>query len=106
MAVLMRAGLGSNASSTRCCRDTFVLLVAHPERATEGEQEEMLALDIREHQSARDPIEHVRRGRAAAALFSMLARCATSSRRRPGVRRRFGGKSNAAGSSFVRRSFK
>ena len=36
----------------------------------------------------------------------MLARCATSSRRRPGVRRRSGGKPNAAGSSFVRRSFR
>ena len=29
----------------------------------------MLTLDIRQHQSARDPIEHVGRGGAAAALF-------------------------------------
>jgi len=73
----------------------------------------MLTLDIRQHQGLRNPIEHVCRGRAAASLFEpcvpgrlILARCATSSRRRPGVRRRSDAKPNAAGSSFARRSFR
>src|SRR5471030_2261240 len=35
-----------------------------------------------------------------------LARCATSSRRSPGVRLRVNGKPNAAGSSLARRSFR
>ena len=50
-------------------RDAFVLAIAHLGRAAEAEQEKMLALDIRQHQGARDPIEHVGRGRAAASLL-------------------------------------
>jgi hypothetical protein len=36
---------------------------------TEAEQEEMLALEISEHQRPRDPVEHIGRGRSAAPLF-------------------------------------
>ena len=50
-------------------RDAFALAVARLGRAAEAEQEEVLALDIGQHQRARDPVEHVGRGRAAAALL-------------------------------------
>ena len=73
----------------------------------------MLALDLGEHEGARDAIEHVSRGRSASPLLEpcipvglMLARWATSSRRSPGVRRRSAAKPKAAGSSFVRRSLR
>ena len=50
-------------------RDAVVLPVARFGRAAESKQEEMLALDIGQHERARDPIEHVGRGRPAAPLF-------------------------------------
>ena len=71
VAVLIIAGLGSSASSTRCSRGVTPSLAAVADlgRAAEAEQEQVLALDIGQHQRARDPVEHVGRGRAAAALF-------------------------------------
>jgi hypothetical protein len=36
---------------------------------TEAKQEEMLALEIGEHQCPGNPVEHVGRGRSAASLF-------------------------------------
>ena len=50
-------------------RDAFALAVARLGRAAEAEQEQVLALDVGQHQRARDAIEHVGRGRAAAPLF-------------------------------------
>ena len=73
----------------------------------------MLALDIGQHQRSRDPVEHVGRGRAAAALLqprvpgradvgALRHFLAAQARRAPPL----GGKPNAAGSSLVRRSLR
>ena len=40
-------------------RNTFGGLVADFGRAAEAEQEQVLALDVRQHQGARDAVEHV-----------------------------------------------
>ena len=45
------------------------MLVANLGRPAKAEQEEVLALDVRQHQRAGDPVEHVGRGRAAPALL-------------------------------------
>ena len=50
-------------------RDTLGCLVANLGRPAEAEQEEVLALDVGQHQRASDPVEHVGRGRAASALL-------------------------------------
>jgi hypothetical protein len=42
--------------------------VANLRRAAAAEQEEVRALDIRQHQGARDPVEHIGRRHAASAL--------------------------------------
>ena len=54
VAVRISAGLGIQRveNALQSGRDAFVLLVAGLGRAAEAEQEEMLALDIREHKSA------------------------------------------------------
>jgi hypothetical protein len=57
---LMRAELGSSASSTRLQRGvTPSLFDSAPRAAAEAEQVQMLALDIRQHQGACNPIEHI-----------------------------------------------
>src|SRR5580658_4380172 len=50
-------------------RHAFVLPVARLRRSAEAEQEEVLALDVRQHERAGDPVEHVGRRRAAAPLL-------------------------------------
>lgn len=50
-------------------RDALALLVMRLGGPSEAEQEKMLALDLRQHQCACDPIEHIGRRRAAAALL-------------------------------------
>ena len=50
-------------------RHTLGCLVANLGRPAEAEQEEVLALDVGQHQRASDPVEHVGRGRAAPALL-------------------------------------
>ena len=92
VAVLMRAGLGSNASSTRC--SLGVTPSSFRYRTSGGrptQQKEMLTLDIRQHQRARNPVEHIGQGAPPRPCSShvyqvglMLARCATSSRTQPG----------------------
>src|ERR1700756_3251017 len=82
-------------------------------RPAEAEQEQVLALDVRQHQSARDPVEQSADGAPPRPCSShvyhvalMLARAATSSRRSPGVRRRCALSPSAAGSILLRLSFK
>ncbi|MGY4436905.1 hypothetical protein ACVWWO_009382 [Bradyrhizobium sp. F1.13.1] len=50
-------------------RDAFVRLVPHLGRAAEANQEQVLALDIGQHQRSRDAVEHIGRRRTAAALL-------------------------------------
>ena len=50
-------------------RGAVVLAVARFGRTAEAKQEKMLALDLGQHEGARDAIEHVSRGRAAAPLL-------------------------------------
>ena len=85
-------------------RHPFSRLVMDFGRAAEAEQEKMFALDVRQHQGAGNAVEYIRRGRAAPPLFQpgvpgglIFARCATSSRRRPGVRRRVKGQAERGG---------
>jgi hypothetical protein len=56
-----------HALEPRC--DRWSRLILDFRRAAQAEQEKMLALDIGEHQCARDTIEDVSRRRAAAPLF-------------------------------------
>ena len=50
-------------------RDALVLAVARLRRPAEPEQEQVLALDIGQHEGARDAVEHVGRRRAAPPLL-------------------------------------
>src|SRR5580693_3712165 len=50
-------------------RGAVVLAVARFGRTAEAKQEKMLALDLRQHEGARDPVEHVSRGCTAPSLF-------------------------------------
>ena len=50
-------------------REAVVFPVAPLGRTAAAEQEEVLALDVCQHQGADDPIEHVRRGRPAVPLL-------------------------------------
>ena len=50
-------------------RNTLGRVIADFGRPAQREQEQVLALDVGQHQGARDAVEHVGRGRAAAPLF-------------------------------------
>ena len=62
-------GIQTLIQAEKLTQIAFVLPVAYFGWPAEAEQEEMLALDIRQHEGARDAIEHVRRWRAATSLF-------------------------------------
>src|SRR5580692_4775780 len=91
-------------------RGAVVVAVARFGRTAEAKQEKMLALDLVSMRAREIRLSTSAEGAPPRPCSShvyqvglMLARCATSSRRSPGVRRRRGAKPNAAGSSFARR---
>src|SRR3989454_3239131 len=64
-----RADLQRIEHALQSCRHTLGRLVMDLGRPAQGKEEEVLALDVREHQRARDAVDHVSRGRAAAPLL-------------------------------------
>src|SRR5579875_1703446 len=54
-----RAGVQSVEDALKAGRDSFLLMVAGLRRSPKAKQEEVLALDIRQHQGPRDPVEHI-----------------------------------------------
>src|ERR1700742_4933682 len=58
-------------------RDAFVFPVTHLGGTAEAEQEEVLALDLRQHQGAGDAVEHIGRGGSPAPLFEPCVPCWT-----------------------------